>query len=64
MSESLPKKQKWAAVNDALRKEICQYSKDHYDTKHDDIIVYFNHKYSELYVSHPTISKIIKEHAK
>jgi len=64
MSEPLPKKQKRAAVNDALRKEICQYSKDHHDTKHDDIVAYFNHKYPELHVSRPTVSKIIKEHAK
>ncbi|KAG9286297.1 hypothetical protein G9A89_014283 [Geosiphon pyriformis] len=38
MLEPLFKKQKQAAVNDALCKEICQYSKNHYGTKHDDIV--------------------------
>ncbi|KAG9284540.1 hypothetical protein G9A89_014144 [Geosiphon pyriformis] len=64
MSEPLFKKQKRAAVNDALRKEICQYSKNYYGTKHDDIVAYFNNKYSELHISRPTVSKIIKEHTK
>ncbi|KAG9299146.1 hypothetical protein G9A89_020459 [Geosiphon pyriformis] len=47
MSEPLFKKQKRAAVNDALRKEIS----------------YFKHKYPELHISRPTVSKKIKEHA-
>ncbi|KAG9293775.1 hypothetical protein G9A89_019112 [Geosiphon pyriformis] len=64
MSEPLFKKQKRAAVNDALCKEICQYSKNYYGTKHDDIVAYFNHKYPELHISRPTVPKIIKEHAK
>ncbi|KAG9301190.1 hypothetical protein G9A89_012573 [Geosiphon pyriformis] len=63
MSEPLFKKQKRAAANDALCKEICQYSKNHYGMKHDDIVAYFNHKYPELHISRPTVSKIIKEHA-
>ncbi|KAG9304582.1 hypothetical protein G9A89_020146 [Geosiphon pyriformis] len=58
------KKQKRAAVNDALCKEICQYFKNYYGTKHDDIVAYINHKYPELHISRPTVSKIIKEHAK
>ncbi|KAG9295587.1 hypothetical protein G9A89_000952 [Geosiphon pyriformis] len=40
-----------AAVNDALCKEICQYSKNYYGTKHDDIVAYFNHKYPKLHIS-------------
>ncbi|KAG9293012.1 hypothetical protein G9A89_016374 [Geosiphon pyriformis] len=52
MSEPLFKKQKRATVNDALHKEIY------------DIVAYFNHKYPELHISRPTVSKIIKEHAK
>ena len=29
-----------------------------------DIVAYFNNKYPELYISRPTVSKIIKDSAK
>ena len=64
MSKRLQKNQKRAIVNDFLRKELCQYAKSHHGTKHHDIVAYFNNKYPELYISRPTVSKIIKDSAK
>ena len=56
-----PPKRCHSAINDNLKRQICEWSDANKNKKHHEVAAYFNEKYPDLELDQSTISKILKE---
>ena len=56
-----PPKRCRLAINDNLKRQICEWLDANKNKKHHEVIAYFNEKYPDLEFDRSIISKILKE---
>ena len=54
-------KQRRSAINEDLKRQICEWSEANRNKKHHEIANHFNEKYSNVKIERSTVSKILKE---
>ncbi|GES85616.1 CENP-B homolog protein 2-like [Rhizophagus clarus] len=56
-----PNQQRRSAINDDLKRQICEWSEANKNKKHYEVAQFFNEKYPNVKIDQSTVSKILKE---
>src|SRR6266540_4301936 len=50
-----------SAISVSIKHQICEWSKNNKNKKHEEIVSYFNKKYPTLNIHHSTVTKILAQ---